>query len=280
MPVLQLDDRQFPLHVGTTRVGAGAGVEVDLPGAEGGGVMALLEVAPEGRAAIRRADPQVPLRVNGVSLGAEPTPLLHGDKVEIGGVGVVFVEDDKAGATRYVSAAEVAALAGQRRAGRATKASGGRLISLLDGKEHHIPASGVIIGRDASCQVVVPQTEVSRHHVEIVPGEQGYVLRDLSTNGVLVNGTRVSGSQLLARADVVRVGSEEFRFYADVPTPAADAAPAVPPASRAAAARARLSHAVADPLPEAPRERGVPIWVWVLAFVLVAAGVFFVMQGG
>ena len=278
MPVLQLDDRQFPLQVGTTRVGAGADVEVELPGTAGG-VLALLDVAPEGRTAIRRADVDAPLRVNGVTLGAEPTPLLHGDKVEIGGVSMVFVEDDKAGATRYVSAADVAALAGQRRAGRATKASGGRLISLLDGKEYHVPATGVIIGRDASCQVVVPQTEVSRHHVEIMPAEQGYVLRDLSTNGVLVNGTRVSGSQLLARADVLRVGSEEFRFYADVPTPAADAAAPVP-SGRASAARARLSHPVADPMPEPPRQRGIPIWVWALAFVLVAAGVFFVMQGG
>jgi pSer/pThr/pTyr-binding forkhead associated (FHA) protein len=38
---------------------------------------------------------------------------------------------------------------------------------------------------------------------------------------VYVNGERIQGSHRLARADVIRVGGEEFRFYADVlnPTP-------------------------------------------------------------
>ena len=54
----------------------------------------------------------------------------------------------------------------------------------------------------------------------------GYVVNDLSTNGVFVNGERIDGSQLLGRSDVLRVGNEEFRFYADI-TPAAEA-PAVP----------------------------------------------------
>jgi pSer/pThr/pTyr-binding forkhead associated (FHA) protein len=34
-----------------------------------------------------------------------------------------------------------------------------------------------------------------------------------------VNGERIQGSHRLARADVIRVGGEEFRFYADVLTP-------------------------------------------------------------
>jgi hypothetical protein len=309
MPVLQLDDRQYPLHIGTTRVGAGTGVDVSLPGSPIDGVHAILDVAPEGRTAIRRGDAGAAVRVNGVVLGLEPTPLLHGDKVEIAGHSLVFVEDDKAGATRYVSAAEISAITGSRRAGRATKASGGRLISLLDGKEYVIPGRGVLIGRDASCQVVVPQTEVSRHHAEIAAGAEGYVLRDLSTNGVYVNGTRVSGTQRLARSDVIRVGSEEFRFYADVPTPVPEAE-VVPAASLGAArgpsaagpatapvrtqpmaaavsartsapvtVKARLSHPVTAAPPEAVRRRGLPLWVWILAALLLAAGAFFVMQG-
>jgi pSer/pThr/pTyr-binding forkhead associated (FHA) protein len=38
---------------------------------------------------------------------------------------------------------------------------------------------------------------------------------------VFVNGERIQGSHRLSRADVIRVGGEEFRFYADVlnPTP-------------------------------------------------------------
>jgi pSer/pThr/pTyr-binding forkhead associated (FHA) protein len=62
---------------------------------------------------------------------------------------------------------------------------------------------------------------VSRRHAELAPTEDGYVVRDTSSNGVYVNGERIQGSHRLARADVIRVGGEEFRFHADVlnPTP-------------------------------------------------------------
>jgi pSer/pThr/pTyr-binding forkhead associated (FHA) protein len=93
------------------------------------------------------------------------------------------------------------------------------LVSLVDGKEYGVPPSGLVIGRDASATVVVAQDEVSRKHAEIAPvdgGGGGYEVRDFSSNGVFVNGGRVDGAQLLSRSDVIRVGSEEFRFYADV----------------------------------------------------------------
>lgn len=280
MPVLQLDDRQVQLPVGTSRVGTGAGVDVPLPLDDAGGVLATIDVVAGGRTTIRRDAAGADVRVNGVALGAEPTPLLHGDKVEIGGQALFFAEDDKAGDTRYVSAADLASLASRpARPGRATKASGGRLLSLLDGKEYPVAAGGVLIGRDASCQVVVPATEVSRHHAEIVPDDQGYVLRDLSTNGVLVNGERVDGARRLARGDVVRVGPEEFRFSADVPTPILESTTApAPPVGEARDSHAPAAPAAVDAEAEA-RRRALPAWVWLAVALLVAAGAFFVMQG-
>jgi pSer/pThr/pTyr-binding forkhead associated (FHA) protein len=98
----------------------------------------------------------------------------------------------------------------------ATAPTGGRLVSLVDGREYPIAATGVVIGRDAGCDVVVPHAEVSRRHAEIVPAQSGYVLTDLSTNGVFVNGDRVKYSALLGRGDVIRLGAAEFRFHADV----------------------------------------------------------------
>ncbi len=188
---------------------------------------------------IRRATPTAEIRLNGVLLGAEPSPLMHGDRLEIGGIELRFADDNKGGATQFVSAGDIAAMAGARRAGvaRATAASGGRLVSLVDGKEYTVPSGGLVFGRDAACDVVVAQNEVSRRHAEIAPTEQGYVVRDMSANGVFVNGDRVQGSHRLARADVVRIGGEEFRFYADVlaagPTPVvslpATPSPAEPP---------------------------------------------------
>jgi pSer/pThr/pTyr-binding forkhead associated (FHA) protein len=92
-------------------------------------------------------------------------------------------------------------------------------VSLVDGKEYAVPDRGLLIGRDAGCDVVVPRNEVSRRHAELAATEDGYVVRDTSSNGVFVNGEKIQGSHRLARADVIRVGGEEFRFYADVLTP-------------------------------------------------------------
>lgn len=236
MPVLQLNDQQFPLLAGATRIGSGEGADVSLPADSALGVQAIIDRAGDKSMTIRRASDAAQVRVNGVLLGAEPMPVMHGDRLEIAGVQLRFADDAKGGATQFVSANEIAAMAGAKRAGaaRATAASGGRVVSLVDGKEYAVPAAGLVIGRDASCDVVVPQDEVSRRHAEIAPGEQGYVVRDMSANGVFVNGTRVQGSQRLARADVVRVGTEELRFYADVLAPAAQAP--VPAASPAVAA--------------------------------------------
>jgi pSer/pThr/pTyr-binding forkhead associated (FHA) protein len=108
------------------------------------------------------------------------------------------------------------------------------VVSLTDGREYFVQRS-LVIGRDASCEVVVTNKDVSRRHAEIVPTPTGYVVVDSSTNGTFVNGQRVSSQMVLARADVIRVGTSEFRFYADsasttaAPPPAASAAPEAAP---------------------------------------------------
>jgi pSer/pThr/pTyr-binding forkhead associated (FHA) protein len=250
MPVLQLNDKQYPLSTGSTRIGAGADADVALPGDASLGVQAVIEGAG-GALVIRRATPAAQVRVNGVTLGAEPTPLMHGDKVEVAGVELRFADDKKGGATQFVSAGDLAAMVGARRAGaaRATAASGGRLVSLVDGKEYLVADSGLVLGRDASCDVVVGQHEVSRRHAEIAPGDQGYVVRDTSANGVFVNGERVQGSHRLMRADVLRIGSEEFRFYADVlpEVRATAAAPVIPAEAPVIPAEAPARAAPATP---------------------------------
>jgi pSer/pThr/pTyr-binding forkhead associated (FHA) protein len=223
MAVLQLKDIQYPLSADTNRIGAGADADVVLPTDAALGVQAVIERTGDHALAIRRAAPQSEVRVNGVLLGAEPTPLMHGDKVEVAGLELRFADESKRGATHYTSIEAIPQLGGARRTGaaRAVAPSGGRLVSLVDGKEYAVPDKGLVIGRDAGCDVVVPRNEVSRRHAELAVTEDGYVVRDTSSNGVYVNGERIQGSHRLARADVIRVGGEEFRFYADVlnPTP-------------------------------------------------------------
>ena len=278
MPVIQVNDKQHTLKPGQTRVGAGPGVDVSVSNDAALGLQAVLELAGNNQVVIRRAREGANVRVNGVTLGVEPTPLIHGDKVEVAGTEILFSEDKKVGATQFVSASDVAGIAAKRAGpARATGTTGGRLVSLVDGKEYQIPSAGIIFGREAGSDVVVAQPEVSRKHASIAPAENGYVLTDHSTNGIWVNGTRVQGSQLLSRADVVRVGGEEFRFYADLapagakPTPPAAVAqpaapaapaprPAPPPAPPAAVpqAAAPTSPPAAPAAPAAPAPMAPP----------------------
>jgi pSer/pThr/pTyr-binding forkhead associated (FHA) protein len=95
---------------------------------------------------------------------------------------------------------------------------------------------------------VVAGKDVSRRHAEIVQTPKGYLIVDSSTNGTFVNEGRVEGQRLLARADVIRIGDENFRFYADTAPQAAPNPQPGPTASRPPAA----PQAPSAPPPTAP----------------------------
>jgi pSer/pThr/pTyr-binding forkhead associated (FHA) protein len=169
--------------------------------------------------AVKNADADSEVLINGVRLGPQPTPLLHGDKIEISGQELLFVDDRRSGSTEYLKAVDPAMLGGPSKSkskGGATAGTGGRLVSLTDGREYEISGGSVLIGRDAGCDIVISAKNVSRRHAEVVATPRGYVLIDNSTNGTVVNGEPVKGQHVLSRADVIRCGDHEFRFYADV----------------------------------------------------------------
>jgi pSer/pThr/pTyr-binding forkhead associated (FHA) protein len=56
---------------------------------------------------------------------------------------------------------------------------------------------------------------VSRRHFSITPVQGGYLLRDESANGTLINGSRVSGTYLLGHGDLLRLDEEDLRFELD-----------------------------------------------------------------
>jgi pSer/pThr/pTyr-binding forkhead associated (FHA) protein len=254
MPYLQLDGQRITLEIGEVTIGSAPGAGVQVTGA--GDAAAVLRVGPDLQCAVRRAGESA-VRVNGVQLGAEPTPLIHGDKIEVGQAELFFGDDRMAGSTQYISAANMPQRSGAApRATRRTHASGGRLVSLVDGREYAIPAEGLVIGRDASCDVVVPTAEVSRRHAQIAPSSEGYVLKDTSTNGVFVNGERVSVTQTLGRGDIVRVGNEDFRFYADLVVDATP--PDVTPTPAEPTAAAEAARAAAAIRSASPPEQGAP----------------------
>ncbi|HEU5077508.1 MAG TPA: FHA domain-containing protein, partial [Polyangiaceae bacterium] len=68
----------------------------------------------------------------------------------------------------------------------------------------------VTIGRDASCDVVIDHTSVSRNHAALVIGST-IAIEDLgSANGVLVNGAPITGLRRLDTGDTFQVGSQLF----------------------------------------------------------------------
>src|SRR5207248_230758 len=187
-----------------------------------------------GQGIIRKATPAADVLINGVRLGAEPTPLLHGDKVEVGDHELTFVDERRSGSTQFVQALSVpegaeAGGAVQPRPGAKAAAigtSGGRVVSLTDGREYVITGTSLVFGREAGCDVVVAGKDVSRRHAEIVHTPRGYLVVDSSTNGTFVNEEQVQGQHVLARTDVIRIGEEQFRFYAEAPPLTASSPPA------------------------------------------------------
>src|SRR6266571_1039172 len=252
MSLLELGGQTFTIPVGEVALGSDASCAISVAGP---GVLprhALLAGQPDGQVVIRKASPAADVLINGVRLGAEPTPLLHGDKIEVGGQELTFVDERRSGSTQSVQALNLPAnmaqaMGGAGGPGRAKSAAigttGGRVVSLTDGREYVITGPSLVFGREAGCDVVVAGKDVSRRHAEIVQTPKGYLLVDSSTNGTFVNEEQVQGQRLLARADVIRLGEEQFRFYADVAAPAPPSArpgtPAVPPA-----AGDRLRHTV------------------------------------
>jgi pSer/pThr/pTyr-binding forkhead associated (FHA) protein len=236
MPYVLLDGQSYPLAAGDNVVGGVSDAHVRIAGAGAPvpDIAAVVAVADDGTAVIRRGNDGA-VKVNGVQLGVEPSPLIHGDKIEVAGRELFFGDDRKGGNTQYVQSVRLPGVAGAGAGGaaggarRAAAARGGRLVSLVDGREYLVSERGLVLGRDPSCDVVIPGGGVSRKHATIAPENDGYRLTDTSTNGVLVNGERIAMPTLLARGDLVSIGGEEFRFYADE-------APAAPAAAAAAAA--------------------------------------------
>src|SRR6266513_506125 len=228
MSLLELGGKRFTLPVGEVALGSDAACAIPLTGA---GVLprhALFQGQPDGQVVIRKGTPAAEVLINGVRLGAEPTPLLHGDKVEVGGHELTFVDERRSGSTQFIKAFTPATADGPAKAAvkpPAIGVTGGRVVSLTDGREYVITGTSLVFGREAGCDVVVAGKDVSRRHAEIVHTPRGYLVVDSSTNGTFVNEEQVQGQHILARTDVIRIGEEQFRFYAEAPPLTASSPP-------------------------------------------------------
>ena len=78
----------------------------------------------------------------------------------------------------------------------------------------------ILIGREDSCQIVIPSRQVSRFHARMLPCEEGTLLEDLgSKNGTHCNGEVVVDPVLLQDGDVIQVAlAQEFVYLSSEAT--------------------------------------------------------------
>jgi two-component system cell cycle response regulator len=82
------------------------------------------------------------------------------------------------------------------------------------GQMYNLTGKTVRIGRDATCQIILDDPHISRMHAEIAHrGTNEILIRDLgSTNGIFVNGKRVT-EQTLLDGDKILIGTRlYFKF--------------------------------------------------------------------
>ena len=83
----------------------------------------------------------------------------------------------------------------------------------------------LVLGREATCDVVIADRQVSRFHARLTPTAEGVILEDLgSKNGTRHNGNALSAPVMLQDGDAVQVSFvQEFLFFtSDATVPLTD----------------------------------------------------------
>jgi pSer/pThr/pTyr-binding forkhead associated (FHA) protein len=239
---LRAGEDRCALGPGVHGLGGRANDAIKLTALEGQPRAAILTVGRDGTTVLQRTTAAVMVRIDGETVGIAAVELHHGATIEFGDCRVVFETDasvatsarrhtgeraaTNATAARTDAARPLALVA--KRAGPdgepqppfdAKGTTSAALVVVRSGARHPLPPRRIYIGRDDTCEVVVRGNSVSRRHASIAPVHGGFLLRDESANGTLVNGVRVVGTYLLGNGDVVRVQDEELRVELDASAP-------------------------------------------------------------
>ncbi|MFD5822200.1 FhaA domain-containing protein [Nesterenkonia xinjiangensis] len=92
------------------------------------------------------------------------------------------------------------------------------VVAVLDheGRQHPVRAEGTVIGRSTSADLTIPDTGVSRRHLEVFRDGRRWIARDLgSTNGSYVDGEQLIGSHdqvELFDGALISLGNARLRF--------------------------------------------------------------------
>src|SRR5690349_20193634 len=237
-PTLRAGDELLPLDPGVHALGGRAPDAVPLAALQSQPRAATLSVSPEGATVLQRTTATVVVRIDGEPIGIAPLELKPGTRIEFGDCRLWFEAEGASAANAARTTSERPAAPTPATAGRVLPPNGSgsarptfvarapaspeserttdaALVEVRSGARHPLPMRRISIGRDDSCDVIVRGNSVSRRHATIAPVAGGFLLRDESANGTMVNGIRIVGTYLLANGDVLRVQDEDLRVELD-----------------------------------------------------------------
>lgn len=222
------------LRTGTYTLGGNGPDALPIASLEWCSAVATIVVPPSGPSTIRRLIASVVVRLDQVPLGIAPKELTDGAHIEFEGRRLTF-KTDNAGEAMVTSASS--GMEPDERPARAEPAAPtfttmvrARIVKVSTGDAIELGNARVVVGRDAACDFLVSGMGVSRRHFSVTPVQGGYLLRDESANGTVINGSRVSGTYLLGHGDVLRLDEEDLRFELEGVAPPAPSAAAAPTA--------------------------------------------------
>jgi pSer/pThr/pTyr-binding forkhead associated (FHA) protein len=228
MPLLESGVERFALQPGTYVLGGRGPNALPLASLDCSPEVATIVVPPSGASTIQRLTASIVVRLDQTAIGIAPKALPDGVEIEFNGCRLTFMSDDAGEASVTSGSSEGEADDGhvtlepfEPPAVSVAPAKTARVVNVRTGDAIDLGNTRVVVGRGETCDLIVPGMDVSRRHCSITPVQGGYLLRDESANGTLVNGSRVSGTYLLGHGDIVRVAEEDLRFEVDgAPDPA------------------------------------------------------------
>jgi hypothetical protein len=125
---------------------------------------------------------------------------------------VVLVED----AAVQIGSCVVAvakSIAAESPAPQSTPAAHKYSVLMADGSRHTLDGDLVTIGRQASCTIVIADSNISRVHARLRAEDNGWTIEDLgSTNGTKVNGVLITEPTLLSHGQLIALGTLQLQF--------------------------------------------------------------------